>query len=348
MSGHRAPARVRFGVIGCGTIAYWAHLRTLQRLNGASLVAAADPDPDARARAAHLVHGPVFSTAEDLLRTEVDAVLISVPNALHAELAIAAAFAGKHVYVEKPVATTAEEARAVSEAVARSGVVAAVGFNYRCHPAHRQARVLLTEGRIGAVRAVHTAFCEPLTLAAIPEWKRQRRSGGGAVFDLASHHVDLLRWLLDDEIEVVNARIASTRTEDDSATLALTMRSGVEVQMYVSFRAGPADFLEFIGERGMLRIDRYGVAPTLKLTRRLGYGVRSAHRRPTIDAAALRLRRFVQPSYEPSFRAALADFVQRIHGRPVQVATIEDGARSLAAVLAAMESAQRQAPIVLP
>lgn len=339
---------VRVGIIGCGAIAYWAHFRTLRRLKDATLVAAADPDPTARARAARMVRGPVHSRSTDLLRSEIDAVVISAPNPVHAELAIAAARAGKHVYLEKPIATTADDARAVAGAIARSNVVATVGFNYRHHPAHQRARLLLKNGRIGQVRAVQSVFCELMSPDAMPEWKRYRHSGGGALLDLASHHIDLVRWLLDDEVAVVDARIASSTTEHDSATLTLTTRDDIDVQMYVSFRTGLADFLEIIGERGTLRVDRHTLAPTLKVPRRLGYGVRSAWIPPAPDQGALWLRRMVQPSYQPSYHRALAAFIQRIAGREAPMASIEDGERSLAVVLAAEESARRKAPVAIP
>jgi len=103
------PARpVRFGVVGCGVIAYWTHLRELRRMKGATLVAAADPDPEARRRAHRLSGVPVHERAEDLVaRPDVDAVLVGAPPALHADLAVAVASAGKHLYLEKPIATTA-------------------------------------------------------------------------------------------------------------------------------------------------------------------------------------------------------------------------------------------------
>ncbi len=346
MTAPRTPVRV--GVIGCGTIAYWAHLRTLQRLPGATLVTAADPDAAARARAAPLVRGPVHSRAIDVLESDVDAVVISVPTALHAEVAIDAARKGRHVYVEKPLAATAGEARAVADAVSRAKVLGAVGFNYRHHPCHERGRALLRANRIGTVRAVQAAFCEPLSPDAMSAWKRRRESGGGALLDLASHHVDLLRWCLDDEVASVEARIASARTEHDSATVTLAMRGGAHVQLFVSFCAGPADFLEFIGERGTLRIDRYALAPVLSEQRLTGYGVRKRFLWPTKQSAALGLRRLRQPAYESSFRRALAAFIRRIEGQRVELATIEDGERSLQVVLAAEESAQRRTRVSLP
>jgi myo-inositol 2-dehydrogenase / D-chiro-inositol 1-dehydrogenase len=348
MAAARGTLPVRVGLIGCGTIAYWAHLRTLQQLRGVTLAAAADPDPVARARAASMVRGTVHDQLSDLLLHDVDAVVISAPNRFHAELTVAAARAGKHVYVEKPLAITASEARTVVDVVSQSNVIATVGFNYRHHPAHQRARTLLKSGRIGAVRAVQSTFCEPTLPETMPEWKRRRGSGGGALLDLASHHVDLLRWLLDDEVATVDARITSTRTEDDGAMLALSMREGARAQMYVSFCAGPADFLEFIGEKGTLRVDRHRVLPQLRLARFPRYGVRSTRPFPTVGESIVWARRLVQPSYQPSFRRALHAFVRRIGGQAVHTATVEDGERSLAVVLAAEESARRNMPVAVP
>ena len=348
MTAARGALPMRVGLIGCGTIAYWSHLRTLQQLKGVTLAAAADPDPAARALAASIVRGPVYDQSSDLLLDDIDAVVISAPNQFHAELTVAAARAGKHVYVEKPVATTASEARTVVDVVSQSKVVATVGFNYRHHTAHQRARALLRSGRIGNVRVVQSAFCEPVSSQMMPEWKRRRASGGGALLDLASHHIDLLRWFLEDEIATVDARITSSRTEHDGATLALTMRGGVQAQVYVSFCAGPADFLEFIGDRGVLRVDRHRVLPQLQLARSPLYGVRSAWSLPTVGEATVWARRLVQPSYQPSFRRALHAFVQRIGGQAAHMATVEDGERSLAVVLAAEELAQRNMPVVVP
>jgi len=348
MTPARGALPMRVGLIGCGTIAYWSHLRTLQQLNGVTLAAAADPDPIARALAASIVRGPVYDQSSDLLLDDIDAVVISAPNESHAELTVAAVRAGKHVYVEKPLATTASEARSVVDVVSQSKVVATVGFNYRYHTAHQRAWALLRNGRIGNVRVVQSAFCEPVSLQMMPEWKRRRASGGGALLDLASHHIDLLRWFLEDEVATVYARITSSRTEHDGATLALTMRGGVQAQVYASFCAGPADFLEFIGDRGVLRVDRHRVLPQLQLARSPLYGVRSAWSLPTMGEATVWARRLVQPSYQPSFRRALQAFVQRIGGQAVHMVTVEDGERSLAVVLAAEESAHLNLPVVVP
>lgn len=327
---------VRFGVIGCGVIAYWTHLRELKRLPGATLVAATDPDAAARARAERLTGVPVYERVDQVLnRSDIDAVAICAPTHLHADLAVAACAAGKHVYVEKPIATTAADARRICEAAARASRLIAVGFNRRWHPAFQQARALLAAGRIGQVHTALTVFSEPIAAHEMPAWKRRRATGGGVLFDLASHHIDLLRWFLDDEVAQVEAQLKSEVTDDDSAWLRIAMHRGAEARSFFSFRTGRADFLEFVGEKGTLRVDRHRPTLSLRLARRSGYGVRNAVVLPNRSMLAWRLVRLVRPSYESSYRRALEAFVGSINGEPARGATLSDGVKSLDVILAA-------------
>ena len=181
---------MNLGLLGCGSIAYWIHLRALRSIPGATLVAAADPDPAARERAKQLARVPVYEEPAELLgRNDIAAVVICAPTHLHAQLAIAAASAGKHFYLEKPIATTAAEARDVIEAAAQAGVTGAMGFNRRLHPLYEQARDLLAAGRIGRVHAVQTTCCEPMPLETMARWRRPQgdRRGGAARAGLPSH-----------------------------------------------------------------------------------------------------------------------------------------------------------------
>ena len=332
---------VRFGVIGCGVIAYWTHLRELKWLSGARLVAAADPDSVARARAARLANIRIFASAEELLTLpDIDAVVISAPNAMHAELAIAAAQAGKHFYLEKPIGISEAEAGRVVKVALETGVVAAMGFNRRCHPAFEQARILISDGKIGRVRAVQTIFTEPTPADSMPDWKTKRASGGGVLLDLGSHHFDYLRWLLQDEIDEVQAHLSSEVSNQDSASLRLTMRSGTEVSSFFSFRAGRADTIELIGERGVLRIDRHRGTVSLRVARRFGYGTRASFVLPNAATISWRFARLLRPSWESSYRRALVHFVEMCRGGRSRLANLQDGVRSLEVILAAEKSAQ--------
>jgi predicted dehydrogenase len=338
VSARRPPTRI--GVVGCGTIAYWTHLRVLARLRDTTLVAAADPDPTARERARGVCSAELHDDAAALLaRDDLDALVLCPPSGALATAALAACRRGLPFYVEKPLAVSADEARAVLAAAAAAGVAATVGYNRRHHPVHRRARALLAAGRIGRVRTVLSAFCEPVAADTLPEWKRRRASGGGALLDLGAHHVDLVRWMLGDEIVSVAARIESEASDHDSAWLDLRTAGGVEVRSAFSFRAGPADWISFLGERGTLHVDRFRCTLELRCARRFGYGTRRVHLLPRPANAGWRLRRVARPSHEPSYARALAAFVAEVRDGVPRGARLADGARALAVVLAAEQAA---------
>ncbi|MDQ7909670.1 Gfo/Idh/MocA family oxidoreductase [Phytohabitans sp. ZYX-F-186] len=165
------------------------------------LVTAADPVAALRDDAARR-YGFARTTggwAEVLADPEVAAVSITTPTDLHAEVGVAAARAGKHIWIEKPVGRDAAEAAAVAGAAAEAGVRSTVGFNYRNAPAVIRARELIATGHLGAV--THARFRFLGDYAAHPmgalSWRFTRaRSGLGVLGDLMSHAADLARHLV--------------------------------------------------------------------------------------------------------------------------------------------------------
>lgn len=308
-------------------------------MNGARLAAACDPSHVARQRAGEVVKIPIGANAADVINSaDIDAVVICTPSGSHAELAIAAFEAGKHVFVEKPIATSMEDAERVLNAAGNSAMVAAVGFNRRRHPLFEQARRLIANGEIGDMHAIQSSFCEPLGADA-GDWKNNRESGGGVLLDLASHHVDLARWFLDDEIDTVDCTLSSMAADGDTAVLSLRTRKQVAVQSFFSFRAARADYVEFIGERGTLLLDKHRSALSVRVSRKLGYGTRSRVILPDAPVARWRSRRMISPSTDPSFQRTLESFVGAINGHGSVSASLSDGAKSLAVILAAESSA---------
>ncbi|MFF3393841.1 Gfo/Idh/MocA family protein [Streptomyces sp. NPDC002669] len=146
-----------------------------------------------------------------IARDDVQLVDICTPGDSHAEIAVAALEAGKHVLCEKPLANTVAEAEAMTGAARRAagrGQVAMVGFNYRRVPAIAHARRLIAEGRLGALRHVRAAYLQdwlvdpetPLT------WRLEReRAGSGALGDLGAHIVDLAQYLAGEPLVGVSA-----------------------------------------------------------------------------------------------------------------------------------------------
>ena len=140
-------------------------------------------------------------------RPDIDVVDICTPNNVHAEIAIAAAAAGKHIICEKPLARTVDEARAMAAAVKKAGVIHMVAFNYRRTPAVALAKRFIDEGRIGRILNFRGTYLQdwsadengPLS------WRFQKKiAGSGTVGDIATHVVDLAHYLAG-PIEAVNA-----------------------------------------------------------------------------------------------------------------------------------------------
>ncbi|MFI9822108.1 Gfo/Idh/MocA family protein [Streptomyces sp. NPDC052013] len=194
----------------------------------------------------------------------VRAVSITAPNFLHREIGVAMAEAGKHIWIEKPVGLSPQDARAVAEAVAKAGVQGAVGFNYRNAPAVEAARDLIASGEIG--RVTHVRFRLFSDYAAHPEgaltWRYERERGGSGVLgDLASHGADLARFLLGDIAALVadTAVFLSERARPVGATAGHSRAAGGEL--------GPVENEDYVncllrfasGARGVLEACRVSV-----------------------------------------------------------------------------------------
>lgn len=149
----------------------------------------------------------VYTDWRDLVADPaVDVVSVTAPNALHRDIGVAVAEAGKHLWIEKPVGLSPEDARAVAAAVSAAGVQGTVGFNYRAVPAVAKLREMVQEGVIGSV--THARVHLFTDYAAHPRgaltWRYTVTAGGhGVLGDLASHAVDLVRFVVGDLVRVV-------------------------------------------------------------------------------------------------------------------------------------------------
>ncbi len=323
-------SEIAIGLLGCGGIASYYHLPALAAHPDARIVAVADPAPEARNRARGIAPGIAVEADPRAVieRSDIDAVVICAENARHADLARAAAEARKHLYLEKPLALTLADGRAVVDAVQTAGVNGTIGFNLRFHPLHQEAHALLEQGKVGEVRAVRTIFHEPARGRRMPDWRRRRATGGGALLDLASHTVDLLRWHLGSESAHATARLESHSTEHDSARLRITMASAVEADVDCRLGTTRADVFEVEGTEGTMRVDRYGGSLSV-----------GAAPRPLKPLGARVRGRLLRAGREPSFELALGAWIERLLGVDTPLPSLDDGLRSLEIVLAAEQVA---------
>jgi predicted dehydrogenase len=158
-------------------------------------------------------------------RDDIDIVDICTPTDTHRDIVIAAAQAGKHIICEKPFTLTSADARSMLTAVEIAGVVHYLNHNYRRVPAVALARKLISDGRLGRIFHWRGAYFQDwLTDPAFPRtWQLQReRAGGGPLFDLTSHAVDLARYLIGEPLAVtaVNRTFIAERPEPGAGATA--------------------------------------------------------------------------------------------------------------------------------
>jgi predicted dehydrogenase len=333
---------LKFALTGCGRIARQAHIPILRCLTGVQLVAMADTQDDALEAIRHMAPVcQVFRSQNEMLDTvEADAVIIAAPSGVHAELACQAIRRRKHVYLEKPIATSLREAHQVVAAWREAGVVVMPGFNYRFHPLVRDLRRLLKNDRIGALLAARTTFS--ITAGASASWRASRARGGGALLDLAAHHADLIRFVFRREIAGVHASIRSIRTEDDCAAVQFHLQDGLIVQSIFSECGSELDSFEVFGENGSLWFDRYFSEQVEYAGRRHGLAraQRLLNRIKSVAPGPGWLQKARAPTHEPSYQASLSHFVSAIRGEARLECDLMDGYESAAAIAAAEESAR--------
>jgi predicted dehydrogenase len=205
---------------------------------------------------------------EVIARDDIHIVDICAPGWLHAEIAIAALEAGKHVLVEKPLANTLSESEKMVDAARAArerGVASMVGFNYRRVPALAYAQQLIAQGRLGTVREVRASYLQDWLAddTAPMTWRlRKETAGSGALGDIASHAIDQVQFLTGDTVTEASGRLHTfvgrrpgpdgpeDVTVDDAAWATLSLASGAVASVEVSRVAA--------GRKNSLRIEVYG------------------------------------------------------------------------------------------
>lgn len=256
----------KFGVIGCGMIAHF-HARAIREI-GAELVACFDNFPIAAERYSKEFGCKAYADLNEFLADpEIQIVTICTPSGAHMDPAIAAARAGKHVIVEKPLEVTTERCDAIIKACEESGVVLSTIFPSRFHESSRTLKKAVESGRFGK-----------LTVGdAIVKWYRTQQyydsgawrgtwklDGGGALMNQAVHSVDLLLWLMGDvaEVSALTGLVAHQNIEvEDVAIAALRFKNGALGTLEATTAAYPGYLkrIEVSGNKGSVVIEEEDV-----------------------------------------------------------------------------------------
>ena len=251
---------LRVGLVGCGWVAEVCHLPAFGDIREAKVVAVADMDRDRAERMASRYgiarcYGDFRALLDD---PQVEAVAVCVPSRSHFEVGMAAIDAGKHLFLEKPLTANLDECDRLIERASGVSTKAMVGFSMRWHRLVRQARRIITSGELDPIHSMRTVFTSDAVFHPnVPEWKKKRALGGGALIDQAIHHFDLWRFLLQTEVEQVFATSATGQWEDETASVAARMANGVIVSSMFSAASSNDNEVEVCGRGGRLRLSAY-------------------------------------------------------------------------------------------
>jgi myo-inositol 2-dehydrogenase / D-chiro-inositol 1-dehydrogenase len=319
----------RVGIVGAGFMGE-THLAAWTAEGAAAVV----NDHDA-AHAADLArrHGARVALSFEELLEGVDVVDVCTPTHRHAEVAIRAAEAGRHVICEKPLARTIEDAEAIVAACERAGVRLFVAHVVRFFPEYEAARRVVVEGRIGdpAVLRLKRASFRPRHSAG--HWFFDPALSGGMVVDLMIHDFDYARWVAGEVISV-QCRSAAVEKPDlaiEHAYAILTHESGAISHVTGSWAYSAPTFrtsLEIAGSRGLVELDSTVAPPIVTYLRP----------RDGVSGGAVGLPG--SPLAEDPFRLELREFRAAIEGGTPARVTARDGVEALRIALAAAESAQ--------
>ncbi len=251
---------IRFGIAGFGLHAVRRLMPGFALARNCTVVALSRRDADkAREAAARFAIPHVFASTEELCRCpEVDAVLVTTPNACHLRDVLTTVAAGKPVLCEKPMGMNADECRQMVEAARHAGVLLGVAQVFRFEESTARFRARVAAGDIGRPIFARAEFSYPGS-GHPRTWLYNRAiAGGGPVADVGVHCIDALRYILQDEPRVVSALGRSDERSGDveaAASVTLEFERGTLATVLVSTRAQYRTPLEIVGDAGVLRAD---------------------------------------------------------------------------------------------
>ncbi|MDO6439880.1 Gfo/Idh/MocA family oxidoreductase [Cyclobacterium sp. 1_MG-2023] len=251
---------ISIGIIGAGNFSS-RHIEAIQQIPELEISAICRRDPALLAKLADKYKLLGETNYLELINNpKIDAVLIATPHHLHTKIAIEAALAGKHILLEKPMASTYADCKAINDACNQSGVKLMIGQVAQFSPGFVAAKQCIASGEIGEIFMVKATSISFWKHGDRKDWHLKKISGGGYLLTVAIHQLDALCALVPSEVSCVSAHMTNTFHEDevdDGGVILLDFKNGQKASLhYTGFKQGVNDIcLDLNGSMGSLKID---------------------------------------------------------------------------------------------
>jgi UDP-N-acetyl-2-amino-2-deoxyglucuronate dehydrogenase len=259
---------LNFALVGCGRIAKrHSELLGYNQIQNARLVAVCDVVQEKAERIAAQFIVPSFSDMHEMMRSvNIDVVVVLTESGYHADHVVALAGYGKHIVVEKPMALTLDDADAMIRACDASGAKLFVVKQNRFNVPVLKLRQALDAGRFGklVLGTVRVRWCRPQSYYDQDSWRGTWALDGGVLTNQASHHVDLLEWMMGevDSVFAMSSTALANIEAEDTAVVTLRFRNGALGVIEATTAARPKDLegsLSILGEGGVVEIAGFAV-----------------------------------------------------------------------------------------
>jgi myo-inositol 2-dehydrogenase/D-chiro-inositol 1-dehydrogenase/scyllo-inositol 2-dehydrogenase (NAD+) len=333
--------KIRFCLIGTGR-AGRVHLQNLaRRIPTAELVALCDANAETLATAGREYPGTkLFADYREAVASpEIDAVVIVTPTFLHCQIACAAAEHGKHVFLEKPMAVSVDECRAINDAVRRAGVKLQLGFMRRFDEGFLKAKEILESGELGRVMVIKSTGRGP---GLPPPWIFDVSRSNGIIAEVNSHDLDSLNWFVGKDVERVYAEAVNVKCDQARKDHPEFYDNVVSTFRFVDGTLGvvdgtcPADYgydarVEILCAKGVLF---------------LGHVTDSGATKVTVDGRVVsQAVKSWRTLFKDAYLAEMEHFIQSICEDATPRVTGEDGLRAVSLAVAVNQSLRNRTPV---
>ncbi|KKK39885.1 dehydrogenase [Mesobacillus campisalis] len=323
---------MKIGIISFAHMHASSYASVLNEMDGITLAGIADDNEERGKEYSELFKTSYYQHYQELLETDIDAVIVTSENSLHHQHVIAAAKAGKHVLCEKPLATNMKDMEEMVSVCEQNQVLLGTAFPVRFNTPVQQAKKMIDQGKLGEILAIKGS-----NRGTNPGgwFVDKAKSGGGAVLDHTVHVVDLMRWFTSAEVAEVYAEIGSVYTNlpiDDCGIITMEFTNGMFATLDCSWSRNASYptwgdvTLDIIGSKGNLKVDAFSQKVDLYSDRD---GVKWIGWGDDMDAGLIE------------------DFIASIKEGRSPLASGHSGLKAAEAALAAYQSFEKKIPVKL-